>query len=197
MKTVSQAGFASMAGVARQTIYNMTKADSRLYETLVGKKINIDHPIAITYIQERNEKRGIKAGTLPPPPTPSQKHNLPEEYLNMTLEQILKEFGTDEQFLDWLKATKTIEDVREKRLKNSITQGELIKRDFVQGHVFSYIENSQVRLLTDTPRTIAIRVLEAVKAGQTKEELEDLIREMISAPIKQVKGQVEKAFRNA
>jgi len=42
---------------------------------------------------------------------------------DMTLRELIMQFGTDVRFVDWLKATKEIEMINEKRLKNAESEG--------------------------------------------------------------------------
>jgi len=189
-RLVTRAKFAELSGTSRPNVTNLCKGT--FSPALVNNKIDLDHPIVNSYLHEK----GI-IGSSKTEEVPQRNHKHPSEYLTMTISEVIDEFGTDEKFVDWLRAVKEIELIIEKRLKNSQTQGDLISREFVRNHVFSYIETANVRLLTDSPRTIAARVIEEVKAGKEKEDIETLIRDLISQQIKHVKEQVTRGLKNA
>jgi len=120
--------------------------------------------------------------------SPFNKNRDIEAHLDLTLRQILAEFGTAESFSRWLSARKTLEEIREKQTKNAENERRLIPRDMVRNHIFGSIEDSNLRLLTDAPRTIARRVYGLAKSKTPVEEAEALVRDLISAQLKTVKA---------
>jgi hypothetical protein len=118
-----------------------------------------------------------------------------EAYLGMTLHDIISTFGSDVEFVEWLKSAKLIEDVKEKRIRNQTSLGNFIPREYVKNHIFAMLETTYVRLLTDSPRTIAARVLDAHTAGQTREDIETLIGDLISVQLKGIKLRARRALK--
>jgi hypothetical protein len=104
--------------------------------------------------------------------------------------EVVAMFGTDSRMKGWLDAVKKIEDVAEKRLKNSKAREEVVERSLVEKHVFSYLNTIQSRVLNDLPKTLSIKVENAVNTGSTLEDLETLIRNDISSHYKKVKQKV-------
>jgi hypothetical protein len=118
-----------------------------------------------------------------------------ERYAHMTLDQLMRKFGTATAFADWLAARKRISDIREKDLKNDERSGRLIPRELVRTHVFSHIEQSTRRLLQDAATTIARRVYAAAKAGLPVEEAENTVREIIGSQLRPVKASAARVLR--
>jgi len=118
-----------------------------------------------------------------------------EAYLGMTLHDIITTFGSAVEFVEWLKSAKLIEDIKEKRIRNQTSLGNFIPRDYVKNHIFAMLETTHVRLLNDSPRTIAARVLDAHAAGQTREDIETLIGELISVQLKGLKLRARRALK--
>jgi hypothetical protein len=116
-------------------------------------------------------------------------------YLDMTLREIVLEHGTAPAFVDFLDARKCISDITEKDLKNAERVGRLIPREFVRAHVFAHIDAGYRRLLTDTAATIARRCYAAARTGQTIEEGEALVRELIGSQLQLTKTATVRSLR--
>lgn len=127
-------------------------------------------------------------------------HEIPDDikaFADMTLRELIQRFGTDTAFLDWLKATKSIEDINEKRLKNAATRGELVSRSLIKVGILDNIESAHTKLLTDGKKTIARRVHAMAKAGRTVEECEKFIDDQVSSFLKPMKAKMSRALKNA
>lgn len=130
----------------------------------------------------------------------STVHDVPddiENFADMTLREIIQRFGSDYAFLDWLKATKAIEDINEKRLKNAQTRGELVSRDLMKRGVIEPIDSAHIKLLTDGSKTIARRTVAMSGAGQPLEEIEKFVADQITSFIRPIKAKVARALREA
>lgn len=137
------------------------------------------------------------------PPAPRPKKTAPADetddlakYADMTLRQLVQQFGTDRAFKDWLDARIKIETAREKRLANDEADGRLISKDGVRAHVFAVIDACFRRLLQDAPRTLAAKLLSRAKANGTLEELEQAIRSEISSQLNAMKESVVRSLRD-
>ena len=109
------------------------------------------------------------------------------DFSDMTLQELIYRFGTDERFVDWLRATKSIEDINSKRLANAKTMGELVSRDLVKVGIVEPVDAAHRKLLTDGAKTIARRVTAGHDAGRSVEELEYVVVDLISSFIKPMK----------
>ena len=118
------------------------------------------------------------------------------EYADMTLRDIISRHGTDVMFLDWLKATKEIENISEKRLKNAHTEGELVSRHLVKVGVIDPIDSVHTKLLTDGAKTIARRSIAMHEAGRSAGEIEKFVSEQMTSFIRPVKAKIAKALKN-
>lgn len=127
-------------------------------------------------------------------------HTVPDnikEFGNMTLNEVVARYGTDLAFVDWLRATKSIEDINEKRLKNAVTQGELVSRKLVRLGVLEPVEAAHLKLLTDGAKTIAKRTQTMACAGRTLEEIEAFVVDNISSFIRPIKKKTRDALERA
>jgi hypothetical protein len=125
--------------------------------------------------------------------------HLPEdirEFANYTLSELVFKFGTDIRFVDWLKATKSIEDIMAARLKNSATKSELISRNLVQIGVLEPVTLAHHQLLTDGSKTIARRVCAMNSAGRRVEDCEKFVSEQISSFIRPMKAKIAKTIKS-
>lgn len=137
----------------------------------------------------------------PPPPTTNPEDELleiPEDiqaFADMTLRQLVEKFGTATRFLDWLNATKRIEDINEKRLKNAQTRGELVSRQLVKVGILDPVDTAHRKLLTDGAKTIARRVTAKNAAGDSLESVEEFVVDQLSSFIRPMKAQVSRIVK--
>jgi len=127
-------------------------------------------------------------------------HEIPEDiraFADMTLRELIQRYGTDTAFLDWLNATKRIEDINEKRLKNAATKGELVSRQAVKVGIIDPIDAAHIKLLTDGAKTIARRVTAMHDAGRPLGDVEKFVKDQITSFIRPVKAKVARALKNA
>lgn len=147
--------------------------------------------------------KNAKAKQAPPPPpidVEEMLHEIPEDiraFADMSLRELVSRFGTDTRFCDWLRATKSIEDINEKRLKNAVSRGELVSRDLMKIGVIEPIDAAHRKMLTDGAKTIARRLTAMHDAGRSLEDCEEFVVDQISSFIRPVKSKVARALRNA
>ena len=117
--------------------------------------------------------------------------------LDKPLRFIIDTFGTDERFKKWLDSRRVMEEIRLKNYQVGERSGSLIPRTLVQEKIFSILEASNIRLLTDAPRTLALRIGASAKAGVSDEELEKIAREIMESQISHIKAQALRVLKNA
>lgn len=216
----TRADFARLAGVSGAAVTKACKG--QLAPASVAKRIDVDHPAAVAYLEghgvsppvaiharpepfaaesplrDRGDLRDARPSRgAPDQPLDASSEPDIESLADLTLRELIERYGTETQFKDWLDALKKIEDIREKRLKNEETEGRLIERELVKTHVFGAIEASNRRLLGDAPKTIARRVYAQAKSGTTLEEAESTVREIISSQLRPVKATAARVLRDA
>lgn len=293
-KTLNKSEFAALAGVSAAAVTKACKAG--LQPALSGKRIDIDHPAAVEYLEKQDRaktpeaapgidpmyeeavrtcqesgrytisglqralrigfRRASKifqimqgAGVVPnkptaAPPIPIEKpedrptpvlpprkasgqeaqrttkkqealaalapaddlatgdiiHEVPEDiqaFADMTLRELIQRFGTDTAFCDWLKATKDIEHINEKRLKNAATKGELVSRHLIKIGIIDPIDSAHIKLLTDGAKTIARRATAMHGAGRPLEDVEEFVKDQITSFIRPIKAKVARTLKNA
>ena len=115
---------------------------------------------------------------------------------DMTLRDLIMKFGTDVRFVDWLKATKEIEMINEKRLKNAEAEGTLVSRHLVKVGILEPLDSAHIKLLTDGVKTIARRTVALHESGKDLAAIEEFIADQVSSFIRPVKAKVRRALKN-
>lgn len=118
------------------------------------------------------------------------------ELAHMTLHDLVEIFGTDLHFVDWLKATRELEVIHDKRLKNRKVEGTLVDRELVRQGVLNPVDAAHKKLLTDGARTLARRISTKALSGSSVEECEAHISEYISGFIKPLKREIARVLRD-
>lgn len=118
------------------------------------------------------------------------------ELADMTLRDLIMQFGTDVRFVDWLKATKEIEMINEKRLKNAESEGTLVSRRLVKVGILEPLDSAHVKLLTDGVKTIARRTVAMHDSGRDLADIEDFISDQVSSFLKPVKAKVARTLKD-
>lgn len=203
---ISHAELARRAGVTHAAITHACKKN--LQPAVQGNKIDAAHELVIEYINKR--KRGDNdhvRGHQAKKETQKQEQEsqaieveIPENitiFVDMSLREIIEKFGTDIRFVDWLRATKSIEDINEKRLKNAITEGKLIDRELVKNFIIDPINSMHTKLLGAGSKTLSIRLKSKIDAGCTILEIETFISEYIESFINPMKNKIIKSLKNA
>ena len=128
--------------------------------------------------------------------TSTQNNNVEEvdisDHGNLTLNEIIAFFGSDESYRGFLDAKKKQIEIVDKELKVKKAKGEVIDRDFVSNHLFGVIQEMTSRMLVDYPRKIVEMIYAHCESGDTKEEAEETVRDELGKPIKAAKAQVVK-----
>ncbi len=199
-KLVSRSEFARIAGITPGAVTKACKKN--LAPATIGKRIDVNHPAAVEYLQRRDGTTTTVNGWTAKNEAEKKQaiENLESvhgtAYLNMTLRGAVATFGRHPAFSDFLRATKLIEDINEKRLKNKKTMGELVSRDLIKTGIIDPINKMADLLLTDGAKTMARRTTEMNSAGRTLEEIEKFIVDQISSHIKQIKSETLKRLQN-
>ena len=162
---------------------------------LVGRRIDINHSIIKKYIEKHT---GLTTKQQ------NDKNREPieiptdiKDFADMTLNELIQKFGTDTAFVEWLRATKSIEDINEKRLKNAVTQGELVDRKLIKKGVIEPFDTAFNKLLTDGAKTIARRVSSMANSGRPVVDCEKFVTGQISSFIKPMKAKIARTLRSA
>lgn len=147
---------------------------------------------------KKPRKAAARSPRVPDPgfnPDPADDGPPIEDLLHLTLNEIIRRHGTDTGFKDYLDQRKKIADIREKTLKNLELAGRLIERELVKTHIFGALEESNRRLLGDSPKTIARRLYALAASGAPVEEAEATVREIMTSQIKPAKATASRVLR--
>lgn len=210
--------FADLCGVTKQAINSQIKKS--LKPALVGNKVDAAHPVAVAYASKRGDRPRGQATPIEIAPNPLDSlggrhsfsgemrqeedtesidpRDIPSDIRRLTkytLNKLLSMFGTETRFKGWLSATKEIENIHEKRLKNETTEGSLVDRELVQHNVLNYIEEAHIKLMTDCAKTITVEVIAMHEAGDTDIDCEKYVSEQIGSFIRPMKARIAKGLR--
>ncbi len=207
MDLISKAKFAERAAVSRAAVSKATAPGGSLAPAMNGTKLDAHHRSARAYL-ERNgqqapdgrsngthrrggsiEKDKRKAGGEQlPMPDLSAAQNI-ADFLEYPLRDIVTQFATDVRFVDWLKAVKEIENIRDKRLRNDEREGQYLPRDIFD-KVIAEFDRCFTLLLRDTVKTVSAQVHAESKAGGSPAESMETIEDLVGAPITDAKKRI-------
>ncbi len=193
----------------------ITKAcKGKLAEACVDDRVDVSHPAVVKYLvgrtptpdeskplpsKEPRAKRKVAAPAAVAAPAVEGNADADlttvEPYASMSLRDLIAQFGSVRAFKDHLDALKKIEDIRKTRLDNDQTEGTLISRELVKGHVLSYIDSAQRRLLTDTPKTIVARIYARARADEPIEVAVEETKKLIQDQLRPLKAAATRNLR--
>lgn len=172
----------------------------RLKDACVGKKVDVDHPSVIKWLKSRDikvievsdaDRHLMEHWKTDRPNGAAELHRIKE----MKILEVVRRFGTEDAYNNWLKSLKLIEDLEAAKLKNDKARGSVIDTELVRNHVMSLIDGTYRRFLGDTVKTLARKTMDMTKAGATVEEIEATVRDIVSSQLKSVKEQSRKKLR--
>jgi hypothetical protein len=155
--------------------------------------------LATTPVSQRESKLSISRrgnGTQSERPKITSTQNKTVEQVdisdhgNLTLNELVAYFGSDESYRGWLQAKKTQVEIVEREIKVEEKTGEVVKRDAMKKSVFGFLEEMNSRLLVDSAVTIATKIYAHCESGDTIEEATKTVRGEISKPIQNAKAQI-------
>ncbi len=208
-RLVTRAELADTKGVSRAAVTKACRPGGALHLACQGDRVDLDHAHAVAYMSgqvidgsgkvARPKAKASKAKPPAPPSRPKRTkaveipHDL-EDYADLTLREILQIHGTETALKDFLAAAKTLEEIREKKLKNAEREGSLISRDLVEKSIFGTIDATFVRLLADTPKTLASKLFSAARTGLPEADGEKIAKVEIERQIKVIKTAAKRAL---
>jgi hypothetical protein len=119
------------------------------------------------------------------------------EIADWTIQTVVDKFGTRRGFIDWLKALRAIEDVHEKRIKNAQLCGRLISRRLVATGVVDVFNSANIRMMTDGAKAVAAAAVAKHEAGESLEEIESHVADLIGSFIRPIKSKIERNLASA
>lgn len=218
VELMAKAEFARFMGIAPSSVTRACR--TFLSEALVGKRINVKHPLVQDYIRRHKKDSPEPAKiTKPSPRTKPNKKDIamaqlqakaddgviPEceipdtlaPYVDFTLRQILQKYGTEAAFVEWLKAVKTMEEIEERRLKNADKRGQLVSRELIRRGVIDVVNTAHLRMLSDGAKAIASEVSAMSLSGSNEIQMQDAVADRLTKFIKPCKARMERTIKNA
>ena len=171
-KLVKQKDFAVLAGVTPQVV-NYNKKN--LGGAVVGRKIDVNHPLAQSFIQANiinnvdvlnapSEKIGVGGKNVSRSVSIELKKSedqpvLPEEIESLTLREIIKFYGSMPGFQAFLAAHDKLTGLKTKQIKQDAVRRVLIDKQYEGKLAFEAIELLFKRLTADVPDNLALKVI--------------------------------------
>ncbi|AAQ96469.1 hypothetical protein [Vibrio phage VP16T] len=119
----------------------------------------------------------------------------PDEFMNMTLNELVKRFGTQAKFYDYARARKTLSDIQAKDEDAARRRGEHVPFSIVLSLV-GQIDALQAALLSETAVAIRTKITALVKSGAEEKQIEKAAHDLISRTIKTTKANTERMIRD-
>jgi hypothetical protein len=192
-RPISKGDLARQKGVSASAISKAVLPGGPLEAAhLSTGRIDLEHPATLAWLESGPSEAVEGAATHAKAPKPDDLEALGD----LTLREITESYGSLTGFVDHVEARKKIAETHRIELQNAQTEGDLISRDLVRTHVFGMIDAVQRRLLTDTVKTVASRVFQLVKAGETLEEAERVAHDLVSSTLAPLKTSAARTLRD-
>lgn len=200
-KLVTKVNAAKHLGISPQALHSLMKCG--LKDAVVGKRFDLNAECALKYAKDKKKKKKVTAvSKSTPTKVVTQEPVIVIDDLgslaDLTLRELIQKFGTETKFLDWLKATKMIEDINGLRIKNGEKEGTLVSRHGVIIGVIDPVNAAHIKLLTSGAKTIAQEAVSIIHSNTEngEEELELFIKEQITSYIKPMKAKIARTLKN-
>ncbi len=185
--------FALLAGVSRPAVTQNCKAGKTLAAAVLPNgNIDADHPAALAFLSARG-KKGTKLTNVEQQAS-AVTEDITDDYMDLTLRQIIDKHGSTANFAEFLKLYKDLVAIQEKELKNKKTKGELIPLEMVQNHIFDFLDGLTTKMLMDAPKSIGSDVVALIKSGATLEDITPNIQDTLGSYIQGAKARIEKVL---
>jgi hypothetical protein len=115
--------------------------------------------------------------------------------MDLRLRDLTNVFGDHESLSAWLGDVKRVEDIREKRLKNQITEGSVVSREGVEKNVFGLLEELSRRLLQDAAKTITQQLYANAKSGVDHEKSRKQVVDIMSKNMRRARDGVTRNLK--
>jgi RNA-binding protein YhbY len=209
---ITKAEAARRKGVSAAAI---TKWSKKHPDAVTDGRIDSDHPAWLEYLSGADEAptegSDEEDDELPAPTAHRRRERDSSEdedgeidfdrdfdrYADLTLRELIDKHGSKTGLKDWLDARKVIAEIRGKDLKNAELEGQLISRELVKVHVFGAIEAANRRLLADAAKTIAQTLYPMARRGESVEDAEKVVRDIIGKILSPVKATAARVLRDA
>jgi len=178
----------------------MIKEGAELHKCMYDGRFDVHHKDYIKYCAKHDMKH-TDDDRLEPLPKDSKIKFVPldeesmDQVMDMRLREILTRFGEEAAFSAWLRDLKTAEDIREKRLKNEVTEKSLISREGVKSQLMGLLEELSRRLLQDGAKTITRRNYAAANSGVDLSDSEKETRDIISQNLRKAKDGITRRLK--
>lgn len=114
-----------------------------------------------------------------------------DDLLDLSFREVVERFGWSPVLKDHALALRTVEDIRDKRIRAAERAGKLVSRELVRTHVIATLDGITRRLLTDSPA----RIVRAVQDAETPELAPFDVRKILEKTVKDGKADVLKTLR--
>lgn len=215
---LNQEDTAKLLGLTQQVFNRYCKV--KFEAALVGKWINIKHPLIIEYMEARAGRIAAVGDTPPPyiakkavkkaakdnnqeqPPDYEYKPESPikigdisfDKIENLTVKEVVHKYGTMAGFKNYLDALKVMADWKNKELKFLEARVQLVAINPFTNSIFSLIDLAFKRIVNEFPNAIAPQLKAIIKVGKDDSliQMVKLMEKELSQILKNCKSKVIK-----
>ena len=217
---VTQTEIARRKGCSRPAVSKYVKL-GKLEKARVGKHFDADHPDLARYLRKTRQlvvAHREEPDEAPPPPPAESSSVLTsvdvvvptkEEILNtraaitadvrkvghLSLNDVIRLFGTTQCLKDFLSALKTMEDVYKKRLDAAIREKGLVSLKLVRTSIVEGYNIAFKRLLSDGAKAIVYEVKTHLEMGTENGKIEEMVSLKMSEHITPAQDRIVKALK--
>lgn len=204
-RLMTQTEYARKIGTSQPNVAALVRRCSEQsgISPMVSARVWLDHPL----IAEDLRKRGLDGDANTSKNAPVSNNSgaalsrkrvvTRDDIYNLTIAQIVSEFGSVEAYRSYIEISSKLVDLDAKQLKLAVQRGELISREFVEQHIFSYLEQMSSRLLAEACQQIAMTLRESALSGADipamQKEAHDVIAAIIAPSKRKAITNLEKA----
>jgi hypothetical protein len=212
-----------LEGAQKTFVYEQCKAGGRLHAAMVGQKVNLSHQNAQIFciefkyrepdiVAERKQataKAEAKAkaapkydreppqhDTIAPDEDEDDEEMVAQDFMGLSLREIVKRYGRQSQFKEYVSAYKTLVQTQAAEEKMGRDRGEYAHWSHLE-RMAMHIDGLHKMLLSDATKNITDTAMTLTAAGATLPEIRSAITKALEQVIKMAKAQSERIVRNA
>lgn len=187
-----------MGGVSQPAVTKLLKG--KLSSGVAGDRVDIDDPSVFAWLLSkgwtdaaptsgRKKARGRVADPTPTRAAGKSKVPAPTAPTPPPVDERRAE-------IDSLELETKRERLRERQLKNELSEGKVILREEVAAHIFGALATMFKRFIEDVPHTAVSRLYSAARAGESLEAGKAIFVEIVQGQLEAVKAQAIETVRD-
>lgn len=218
-RLISRAELVRRVDVTKAYVYRECKEGGKLHAALIGTNVDLDHPAAYAFCKQHNytepdgnaiavaaaakQRKKTKPtfapaphDTIAPDDIDEDEINGAENFMNLTLREIVKRYGRQAQFKEYVAAYKILVGTQKDEEKIARDRKEYAHWSHLE-RMAMHIDGLHKLLMADVAKNIAGTVADLTEAGASPAEIRKAITEIHEQVIQMAKQQSDRIIRNA